>query len=196
MALPKNVDTSRGLELQAIAQSADPAMDSWPQPTKDDIVVIGGIVVLFSYVDFNLRRLYDTFDHAKLLPERWKGKAAKLNTGQIAQAVWETPVWVGPEDVAALKELEDLRLLRNLVAHFLARRFPNDEAYLFVTKNVTDYKRVFGKEPEKGVVMTAIIEVANMKGALRRIEYIHNWLAKVVTSFETQLGPSPDKPTK
>jgi len=164
-------------------------MRDWPQPNKSDIVIIGGIVVLFSYVDFNLRRLVEAFHYANLLPEEWREKASKLDSAQLAKAIWETPVWAGPEDdVAALKELEELRLLRNLVAHFMVRRFPNDDAYLFVTKSARDYKRAFGAEPALGVAMTAIVECQQVKGALHRIEYIHNWLAQVVPAFEKQIG--------
>jgi hypothetical protein len=193
MALPKNSDTPRGEELRKILQAAESSMRDWPQPNKNDIVIIGGIVVLFSYVDFNLRRLVEVFHYANLLPEEWKIKISKLDSAQLARAVWETKVWAGPADIAALKELEELRLLRNLVAHFMVRRFPNDDAYLFVTKSAQDYKRAFGAEPELGVAMTAIVECQQVKGALHRIEYLHNWLAKVVPAFEKQIGP-PLKP--
>jgi hypothetical protein len=189
MALPKNNETPRGLELQNILKTAEPSMQSWPQPTKDDFVLIGGIVVLYSYVDFNLRRLIDVFEYANLLPDKWKCRGAKLNAGEAAKAVRETPVWAGPDDVKALRELEDLRLLRNLVAHFAVRRFPNDDAFLFITKSAGDYKRVFGSEPELGVSMTAIVEREQVKGALRRIEHIHNWLALVAPDFEKRIGP-------
>jgi hypothetical protein len=190
MALPKNSETPRGLELEKILKAAEPSMRSWPQPTKDDIVLIGGIVVLYSYVDFNLRRLIDVFEYANLLPDKWKCRGAKLNAGDVAKAIQETPVWAGPNDVKALKELEDLRSLRNLVAHFAVRRFPNDDAFLFITKSARDYKRVFGSEPELGVSMTAIVECEQVKGALRRIEHIHNWLALVVPEFEKRIGPT------
>jgi hypothetical protein len=78
--------------------------------------------------------------------------------------------------------------LRNLVAHFMVRRFPNDDAYLFVTKSAKDYKRAFGTEPAFGVAMTAIVECQQVKDALHRIEHIHNWLAQVVPAFEKQIG--------
>jgi hypothetical protein len=130
------------------------------------------------------------FEYANVLPDKWKNRAAKLNVGDVAKAVQETPVWAGPDEV--LKELEDLRSLRNLVAHFSFRRFPNDGAFLFITKSARDYKRVSGSEPELGVSMTAIVECEQVKGALRRIEYIHNWLALVVPEFEKRIGPTLD----
>jgi hypothetical protein len=82
MSLPKNVETPRGLELQAklkAALAADPSFKDWPMPTKEDYVLIGGIVVLYSYVEFNLRRLAEAFDHSGLLPPPWKGRAMNLD---------------------------------------------------------------------------------------------------------------------
>src|ERR1700683_4352416 len=108
MALPKSVETPRGLELQAklkAAIAADRSLKEWPMPTRDDYVVIGGIIVFFSYVEFNLRRLAEVFDHADLLPLPWKGRAVDLNIGEVARAVQAARVWAGPADVEALKRM-------------------------------------------------------------------------------------------
>lgn len=192
MALPKSTRTPRLEELEAKLHSAPTAMKDWPQPTKEDVLLIGGIVVLYSYVEFNLRRLVETFDHAGLLPEKWRGKALNLDLAEVEKAVQETPVWAGAHDVAALKELEQLRPLRNLVAHFAVSRFPEDDAWVFVTKNRRDYKYAVGKDVPPGVAMVAIVERDQIKTALRRIQHIHDWLAQVTPVFEKRLGP-PDK---
>ena len=130
MALPKNVETPRGLELRAKLEAAIAAISvaqRLADATKDDYVVIGGIIVLFSYAEFNLRRLAEVFDHAGLLPRPWKDRAADLNIGEVEEAVQATPAWLlGPADVEALKTLAERRRLRNLVSHFVVRRFPND----------------------------------------------------------------------
>ena len=189
MALPKNVETPRGLELQAKLKAAEASMKEWPMPTKDDYVLVGGIVVLFSYVEFQLRRLAEAFDYANLLPGEWKGRAANLDIGQVEQAVMAAPVWAGAADLEALKTLADLRPLRNLVAHFVMRRFPTDDAFVFVAKSAKDFKREFGMEPGLGVAMTAVVERQQVVDALRQIEHIHNWLALVVPEFEKRLLP-------
>jgi len=195
MALPNTVETPRGLELQAklkAAGAADQSLKDWPMPTKDDYVVIGGIVVLFSYVEFNLRRLAEAFDHAGLLPHPWMGRAMDLDIGQVERAVQAAPVWSGPADVEALKTLAELRRVRNLVAHFAVRRFPSDEAFLFVTKNAKDYEHEFGAKPAPGVAMTAVVEREQVVNALGHIQYIQNWLAQVVPEFEKRLFPAPN----
>jgi hypothetical protein len=197
MALPKSVETPRGLELQAklkAAIAADRSLKEWPMPTRDDYVVIGGIIVLFSYVEFNLRRLAEVFDHADLLPLPWKGRAVDLNIGEVERAVQAARVWAGPADVEALKTLVEDRRLRNLVAHFVVRRFPSDEAFLFIAKNAKDYEREFGAKPAPGVALTAVVEREQVVNALGRIERLQNWLAQVAVGFEKRLLPTPPSP--
>jgi hypothetical protein len=169
MALPKNSETARGIELREILEASGPAMEGWPMPTKEDYVVIGGIVVLYSYVEFQMRRLIDVFEHAGLLADEWKGKGGNLNFGEVERAVRATPVWAGPDDLGAFDKLAELRPLRNLVAHFVVRRFPDDDAFFFVAKSTKDFTKVFGRAPAAGEALTAIIEREQVVGALRTI---------------------------
>lgn len=187
--LPPNKTTPRLLELQAKLKQAESTLSAWPQPTRDDVVLIGGVVLLYSYVDFQLGRLFEALKHGNLLPASVRDKANRLSAWEIAKAVREAPVWSDPIDIDVLTELESYRSLRNLIAHFAIRRFPEDDAFLFVTKNVKDFKNILGVEPDVGVAMTAIAEVLQVKNSLRRIEFIHTWLAQIVPQFERQLLP-------
>ena len=189
MAIPKGTRTPRLEKLEAKLKAADPAMKGWPQPTKSDILLIGGLVVIYAYIDLNLRRLVEAFERGSVLPTQWCGNEGKLDAEKLAKAVWETPVWKGTDDVSALKRLEEMRKLRNLVAHFAVRRFPNDDAFVFVTKNRREYKRVMGHEGEPRQAMTAIVECDGVRKALKEIEKIHNWLAEVTPQFEKMFAP-------
>lgn len=189
MALPKSVETPRGLELMAKVKAADPAMKDWPSPTKDDYLLIGGIVVLYSYVEFNPRRLVEVFDHAGKLPTKLMKKAGNLEVGEVEKAVRSATIWTDPSGQSALDRLAELRPLRNLVAHFIVRRFPEDDAFLFMTKSTRDYKRVFGKDPEPRAAMMAVIERKEIAKVLKEIQHIHSWLAKIAPEFEKRLLP-------
>lgn len=190
MALPRNVETPRTMELLAKVKAAGNSVANWPMLTKDDYALIGGIVVMYSYVEFNLRRLAEAFDHAGRLPAKWKGRAMDLDIGQVEEAVQATPVWAGRDDVEALKALAALRPSRNLLAHFTIRRFPDDDAFLFVTKNAKDYERVLGRKPAKFMSMTAIVERDALLAVLKQTEHIHSWVAKVAAEFENRLLPN------
>lgn len=189
MALPRNVETERGLELQAKVTAAGKTVANWPMLAKDDYALVGGIIVMYSYVEFNLRRLAEVFDHASILPHPWKNRAMSLDIGQVEVAVQSAQVWSGPDDIEALKALAALRPMRNLVAHFTIRRFPEDDAFLFTAKSAKDYQREFGKKPAVGLAMTAVVERKHLMIVLTQTEYIHNWLAKVAAEFENRLLP-------
>jgi hypothetical protein len=86
--LPENVDTPRGQYLQAIlSKVSQQEFSGWPMLKKDDYVAIGGLVVLFSYVDYNLRRLVEGYDDAELLQPPRKGESKALRTADVAKAV-------------------------------------------------------------------------------------------------------------
>jgi hypothetical protein len=122
------------------------------------------------------RALWLIFERGGVLPAKWCGHEGKLDAEKLAQAVWETPVWKGQHDVAALRRLEEMRKVRNLVAHFAVRRFPNDNAFVFITKNRREYKRVMGHEGEPGQAMTAIVECDSVLKALKEIQRVYDWL--------------------
>jgi hypothetical protein len=84
MALPGSISTERGRYLQNILIGASAEMlIEWPMPTKDDLALIGSVIVLYSYIDFNLRRFIEILDKAGVLPAKWRGKTAKMPIGDI-----------------------------------------------------------------------------------------------------------------
>ncbi len=61
--LPPSVETPRGKYLQDILNNTpEGEWADWPQLTKDDYVLVGGIVVLYSYIDLNLRCVAEVAD--------------------------------------------------------------------------------------------------------------------------------------
>jgi hypothetical protein len=86
--LPENVNTERGRSLQKIIQNTRPSeWADWPMLTQRDYVLVGQIIVLFSYIDYNLRRIAEAADDAGMLKPPWKGKSARLTIDHTEQAV-------------------------------------------------------------------------------------------------------------
>ena len=195
MALPDNVETPRGLYLQGILkQVTKEDLSAWPMLKKDDYVAIGAIVVLFSYIDFNLRRLVETYDAAGLLQPPWKGKSKRLNMADTATAAAGMLPW--PEqNKAAFEKIEYLRGLRNLVAHFAIRRFPNEDAFVFMGQSDKDYKKHFGGEAPPWVSVTAVLDGPILPGVIQEIEELQKWLAKATSDIEKQLEHLVPVPT-
>src|SRR5262245_10327972 len=56
--LPKNVETPRGRYLQTIVDNASATnFAGWPMLNQTDYVLVGGLVVLYSHIDLDLRRV-------------------------------------------------------------------------------------------------------------------------------------------
>jgi hypothetical protein len=128
------------------ATPADALID-WPMPGKDDLAMIGSVIVLYSYIDFNLHRFIEVLERADALPKVWRGKTAKMPIGDIETIIQAMPDWA-PNNVFAFTRIKEFRKVRNMMAHFAVRRFPKDDAFLFVTKSARDFKRVLGHDPQ------------------------------------------------
>lgn len=86
MALPPNSDTPRGQQLMAIVRAAKEDMSQkWENPTKDDLALMGAVIVMYSNMEMNLRRFVEILDYGNMLPEKWKGKSGKLPVSDLAR---------------------------------------------------------------------------------------------------------------
>jgi hypothetical protein len=189
MALPKSTATPRTRYLQDIVTAASANdLAGWPMLNEKDYVLVGAFIVLFSYIDFNLRRVIEVFDKTGRLSAPWKGKIGNLNAVEVAAAIQSLDCW---DDAGrkALQDVEELRKFRNLVAHFAVRRFPVDEAFVFLAKSARDFKRQFGTDPEPGASLSAVVDRDQMRGALKHVEHVQNWLATSTAKLEAHLDP-------
>jgi len=181
--LPDQNETPRLKELREKCEATAPeAIATWPRLSKDDFMFVGIIIVLYSYIDLNLRRIIDGAEAAGV----WKlakGKASNLRIGDVEDAMFALRKWE-PSNEYALQEIKRMRGLRNLCAHFAVRRFPEDDAFLFLTRSSRDYKKVTGHEPEIGDLMTSIVEIAALKEAIKHIEGLQIWLSHWAPHFE------------
>lgn len=183
------METPRGLYLQGILKAVSAEeLSAWPMLKKEDYIAVGAIVVLFGYVDFNLRRLVETYDAAGLLQGNWKGKSKRLNMAEIAKAAATMLPWPD-QNKQAFERIEYLRALRNLVAHFAIRRFPNEDAFVFMGQSDKDYKKHFGGEAPPWVSVTAVLDAPILSGVIPELEGLQHWLARTTSDIEKQIEP-------
>jgi hypothetical protein len=184
MALPESRETPRGRYLLDIVNKATAeALIEWPMPTKDDLVLIGSVIVLYSYIDFNLRRFIEVLERAKVLPEKWQGKTATMPIGDVETIIQAMPDWA-PTNLLAFERIKELRKMRNLMAHFAVRRFPDHDAFVFVTKSAPDFRRVLGYEPEPGMAMTGVVDVGQVRDVIKVIDGLQSWLSQATRQVE------------
>ena len=183
MALPPSTETPRLRYLQNIVDAAtDGGWAGWPTPKETDYTQIGKIIVLFTYIDVSIRRIVEAAGNANCLDDKWKGRVGKLNIGEAEEAVLSLD-WSDPNRTA-LNQIVERRGLRNLISHFAVRRFPRDEAFLFFTKSDRDFKRLYGRDPEPGMIMTAIVECSQLNDGFRHIHKLQEWVTIAASEAE------------
>ena len=181
--LPDNVDTVRGRHLQNVIKNTSRSeWADWPTLTHGHFVLVGQIVVLFSYIDLNLRRIAEVADRAGMLKPPWKGRTARLTMDHTEKAV-QSLEW-SDANRGALEKISKFRGLRNMLAHFVLRRFPQDDAFICIAISPRDYEKQLGVKPERGAILTAVLDHEQVKEAVKHIEHVQVWLAKVTSEFE------------
>jgi hypothetical protein len=183
MALPTSTETPRLKKLQKILDGAiDGAWTEWPMLNDSDYTLFGKIIVLFGYIDVSIRRIVEAAGNANTLGDKWKGRVSKLNITEADEAVLSLD-W-SDSNRTALNQISERRRLRNLIAHFAVRRFPDDDAFLFFTKSDRDFKQMYGREPEPGIIMTAILEYEQARDGFRHIHELQKWVTRVAAEAE------------
>ena len=176
--LPTGSDTPRLRYLQSVLDAADAgfAVSEWPKLTTEDSLAIGRLIMLYNFIELNLRRMVEAWEDAGLLRVPTKGRARDFHIGEVEAAAQTMVPWP-VEQLSAFKLLAEIRLLRNLVAHFAARRFPSDDGFLFIAKSERDYRRQFGGESAPNEWLTVVMDGQVLNEALERVEGAQLWLA-------------------
>lgn len=177
LALPPNKESARTRRLQDILDRVEThvAFAEWPKLEEADIQLIGRLVYLFNFIEMNLRRMVEAYQEYGLL--ELKGRAQELHIGDVEKTVQEMIAW--PEnELLGLKQLAYFRTVRNLVAHFAAKRFPNDDAFLFIAKSEKDFRRQFpGVASNSNMMLTVIVPASEVRRALEDVELLQRWLS-------------------
>jgi hypothetical protein len=189
MALPLSTETRRTLYLRGIVEATDSADHAkWPKLTDDDLRLFGYIIHAFSKIDFSLNYVVQIMDDSGMLGEKWAGKIRRLSVGDVMKAIRSSGIW-HESHLVAFQRIEENRKLRNMLAHFVILRFPNDDAYMFTTKSAYDYKRVAGEFPELNHMLYSVADAAQMRELVPVIEGLVKWVAQVPSQLSNPLNP-------
>jgi hypothetical protein len=189
MALPDSTETPHTLALRKIVEeTGTEQMLGWPKPTDEDYALFGKITHIYSAFDFILRYMAETMDKQGMFKEPWAGKTQKLTMTQLAEAIQSFPIW-SESNKLALEQIDSHRRVRNLVAHFVARRFPDEDAYIFMTKSAIDYRRVYGELPEGiDAMLYGVFDAQQLRGIVPLLEGLLKWAAQVLRDLSKPFG--------
>jgi hypothetical protein len=188
MALPSHSETERGLALQKIVDEA-PEGDyfHWPNPSQKDYQAFGEITWLFTGIDFVLRMTAEVMDGNGMLEAPFKGKVRALSIKRTTDAILSSPIWSGP-NAYAFQRINERRKLRNLIAHFIAKRFVAEDAFIFMTKSATDFEQVYGTKPLPNQMLYGIIEATQIIDAIPEIKDLLTWAEKLPRSLSAPIA--------
>jgi hypothetical protein len=75
-----------------------------------------------------------------------------------------------------------------MLAHFVLRRFPTENAFVCLASSARDFERLLGVKPERGALLTAVLDVEHVKEAIKHIEHVQLWLAKAAADASRKFG--------
>jgi hypothetical protein len=184
MALPPELRTPRLERIQTeINNMRGGAIFGLPHLIPPDYQLFGAFIQLYNYMDMNLRRCVEAFHIAQMLPSnvesRWRNlREAKL-VGIINGVVATMDADVEPiaETIGRLTEIEYRRGFRNMMGHFAARRFPNEETIIFFSNDDRDAMRVHSSHLAPTEVLNSVVDVSTLQEMLEHMAWYEEWIA-------------------
>lgn len=191
MAIPRPNESPRALHLRGIVEQTDAEqLVAWPLPTKSDFALFGQIIHIYSAVDFMLRFTAEMMDEQGLLSKSWKGKIAAENISVVSREVQSNKMWHESHRVA-FERIELHRRIRNMLAHFLIRRFQEEDAFVFMTKSAADFRQVFGDLPAMEDMLYGVTDADQIRILVPELRALSKWLGTLPHSLSRPI-PAPD----
>jgi len=151
---------------------------------SDDLRLIGSFIQIYNYIELNLRRSIEIFARSNLLDDAVARKHHRISSKLLVQTLKAAVVKLDPsiEDIdknlKKLDEIEYRRSVRNLLAHWAAKRIPGEDAIVLMSKDGLDEKQISGEDQSRDdYVRTAIFDLADLRGLVQHIVDYEVWLA-------------------
>lgn len=193
MALPKDNPNEkiRAVEEKVAKMSGD-ELAALPDCDEGDFKVFGLSVQYFGFMDFNLRRALEIFHKAKMIPREYQKLYPNLPDAKLTEALGTIIKSMDPKHETIelalewIKVIDATRANRNVVAHFAAKRFPDEDVYVFVSKSNRDAKRVFGFDLAEHAVHLMIVNRTGLAEAAGAAKNALDWLVPKVPEWHSR----------
>ncbi len=90
-----------------------------------------------------------------MLEAPFKGKVRGLSIKRTTDAIMSSQIW-SAANRTAFERINERRRLRNLIAHFTAKRFVKEDAFIFMTKSAADFEQVYDRKPDPNHMLYGI----------------------------------------
>ena len=159
----------------------------------EDALLIGKIILMFSFNELNLRRLVEILCEKGFLQTK-----NKFHTSELVEAVKEGIAKAFPsdgqlnDDLEKLDEIEFRRPFRNMFAHWAAKRLDESDSIVFMTKDSSDEKAVHGLSTISMYSVTfSVMMIEDIRGLLINIDKYGEWLALRTSQWHLAMGGDP-----
>lgn len=178
--------------LKANFDSDDNAFIDQTEPlTQSDLAMIGSIIQLYCYADFNARRIVNALRHAATGEPK---SVSRLQDAQVFPALeklvrdhlWDSDMKNGLLKAAATVEMH--RMHRHNFAHWATRRIKGANALIMFTKNAKEAERRDGQTQEAGAAKYGILSLDRFPEEIRKLEGHTNYLALTSAHIDTHLA--------
>ena len=117
-------------------------------------------------------------------------KYPKIHSSKVASAVQDSVKATDPavedihETIRILEIIERRREIRNMLGHWAARRIPNEDAIVLLTKDESDAMQIDGAYLGNGYVKSAILDLADIRGlVVNELGPFELWLAQKISEW-------------
>lgn len=163
MALPVEINTDKVATIsEALGKMSGAEIAALPDLEGTDLRCFGRLIQCFCFIDLNLRRAIEVFELAGKLPEKWKKDYPKFPDGALTEVLSDIVRTLDPNSepievtITWLTAISKFRGFRNLAGHAAAKRYPNEDVYVFANKNSADAKKAGQSLPKHGLMLSVV----------------------------------------
>ncbi|MET4279735.1 MULTISPECIES: hypothetical protein [unclassified Bradyrhizobium] len=181
MALPPQNATPRLEIMQREVERLAGQLFEFPELQPGDYQLFGAYIQMYNFIDMNLRRCVEAFHLGNVLSVdvRWQRLREAELVGVIIGAVRTMDPDIEPVDetIGRLTEIEFRRSFRNMMGHFAARRYPNEEAIVFFSNDHRDSMRIHNRPLGPTMLLNSLVEVPVLRDLMAHVAQYERWIA-------------------
>lgn len=172
---------------------------TFPPPTTRELAIFGAVIQSYNYIEFNLRRAMSTFSTVGLLSPQQLKHFPRLAGYKLTQAVKDVASEIfrttGMDGDAGphLTAIQQNQPIRNLLAHWAARRVPGEDYFLFLGKDDRDARQALGKELEFDVAGKCLMDAKALEGLVAFLEPHERWAAEKASEWYKRYIEQPKR---
>ena len=189
MALPDEISTDNvGAISDALSKMSGEEIAALPELEGADFRCFGRLIQCFCFIDLNLHRALEVFELAGKLPEKWKKDYPKIPDGSLTEALSDIVKTLDPktepieETLTWLTAISKFRGFRNLAGHAAAKRYPDEDVFIFANKNTGDARRAGQTLPKHGF-MFSVVGRSEFFDTVQAAVESQKWLSEKLTKW-------------